>query len=447
MTDSHLIGTGTAGSTAATACAKEGWRVAIVDSLSYGGTCVLRGCDPKKILRRGAEIVDGARLMQGKGIDPGALSIDWPALVERKRGFTEPMSRKIKEGLESAGVTTLHGRASFISPERLDIDGRSFTADRFLIATGARPTPMSFPGSEHMIDSTDFMDLDRLPERILFVGGGFISFEFAHIAARAGCTVTIATHGPRVLKGSDPDLVDLLRSRSSEIGINILTKTSVKRIERTDSGLQVETENAGEVEQQDVDLVVHGAGREPDLDDLNLEAAGVEFTSAGVTVSDDLRSTSNPTVYAAGDASATKGMPLTPVASMEGRIAADNMVKGQREASNYTGIPTAVFTIPELVRVGMLEEEARDQGFDVDVRFSDTSEWFSNYRIAETTAAAKILVDRGTDQILGAHMLGPEYSEVVNLFALAMQLKLTSGELRSLTAAYPSVGSDLASML
>lgn len=449
MTDFDLIviGTGTAGSTAATKCAKEGWRVAIVDSLPYGGTCVLRGCDPKKILRRGAEIIDGARLMNGKGIDPGTLSIDWPALVERKRGFTEPMSRKIEDGLESAGVVTLHGRASFRSRDSLDVDGRRFTAERFLVATGAHPTPMVFPGSEHLIDSTEFMELDRLPERILFVGGGFISFEFAHIAARAGCTVTIATHGPRVLKGFDPDLVDLLRSRSSEIGINIRTNTSINRIERTRSGLQVETETDGQVERHDVDLVVHGAGREPDLDDLNLEAAGVEYTSAGVTVSDDLRSTSTPTVYAAGDAAATKGMPLTPVASMEGSVAADNMVKGQSEAPDYTGIPTAVFTIPELVRLGMLEEEARDLGFDVDVRFSDTSEWFSNYRIGETTAAAKIFVDRGTDQILGAHMLGPEYSEVVHLFALAMQLKLTAGDLRSLTAAYPSVGSDLGSML
>lgn len=449
MTDYDLItiGTGVAGTAASWACAEEGWRVAIVDNLPYGGTCPLRGCDPKKILRRGAEIIDYARLMEGKGIAPGTLSIDWPSLMAHKRGFTEPMSHSIEQGLKDSGIETLHGRASFTGPDQITIGGTTLSASHFLIATGARPKPLPFPGSDLMITSTDFMELEQLPKRIVFVGGGFISFEFAHIAARAGAQTTILTHGSGFLKKFDPDLVELLLSRSRDIGIATRNNTSIREIRAAGAGYQVVTEHEGETQTMEADLVVHGAGREPDLADLNLDVAGINHTAAGVTVTEHLRSVSNPAVYAAGDAAATGGMPLTPVASMEGAVAASNMMNGDLETPDYTGIPTTVFTIPELVRVGLLESEAREQGKTFDVSYSDTSSWFSNYRTGETTAAVKILVDRDTDLVIGAHMLGPEYSELVNVLALAMKLGLTTQQLKTATAAYPSVGTDLSSML
>ncbi|MDQ3479727.1 MAG: FAD-dependent oxidoreductase, partial [Actinomycetota bacterium] len=177
--DLIVIGAGMGGVAAANKCAAQGWQVAIVDALPYGGTCALRGCDPKKILRRGAEIIDSARLMRGKGIDDVDLSINWPDLMKHKHGFTDPVPQSMKDGLTGNGVTTLHGQARFTGPRQLEIDGVSYDADRFLVATGARPRPLDFPGHEHLIDSTDFLDLDALPSRILFVGGGFISFEFA----------------------------------------------------------------------------------------------------------------------------------------------------------------------------------------------------------------------------------------------------------------------------
>lgn len=445
--DLIAIGSGTAGAGAATKCAKAGWKVAIVDSLPYGGTCALRGCDPKKILRRSAEIVDSARLLRGKGIDPAGISIDWPSLMEHKRDFTEPMSRRIESGLRATGVETLRGRASFSGPDRLEIDGRDVTARHVLIGTGARPRPLDIIGSEHAIDSTAFMDLDELPQRILFIGGGFISFEFAHIAARAGAHVTILTHGPRPLRGFDPDLVDILIHRSAELGIDIRMDTSVRAIHPTGTGYRAETGREGHGASLEADLIVHGAGREPDLADLNLDAAGVEHSRAGVTVADHLQSISNPRIYAAGDAADTPGMPLTPVSAIEAGVAASNMLKDGARVPDYTGIPTAVFTIPELARVGLLEHEAHDLGIDVEVRFHDTSGWFSNYRLGESAAATKILVDRATDRVVGAHMLGPEYAEVINIIGLGMKLGLTTGQLKSMTAAYPSVGSDLGHML
>ncbi|MFQ5623044.1 MAG: FAD-dependent oxidoreductase, partial [Paracoccaceae bacterium] len=205
--DLIVIGAGMAGIGAANKCARAGWSVAIVDELPYGGTCALRGCDPKKILRRGAEVIDAARLMRGKGIDPQGLRIDWPALMRHKRGFTDPAPARMEAGLTGNGVTTLHGTARFTGANTLRVGETGYQARKFLVAAGARPRPLGVPGAEHALDNAEFMELDALPARILFVGGGFISFEFAHISARAGSAPVIIDRGPRPLKGFDVDLV------------------------------------------------------------------------------------------------------------------------------------------------------------------------------------------------------------------------------------------------
>jgi glutathione reductase (NADPH) len=450
MTNSYdliVIGAGMAGVSAANKCAAGGWRVAIVDPLPYGGTCALRGCDPKKILRRGAEIIDSARLMRGKGIDDAGLSINWADLIKHKHGFTDPVPRNTEDRLSVNGVDTLHGQARFTGANTVAINGTSYEAAHFLIAAGARPRPLDFPGHEHLVDSTGFLDLPDLPERILFVGGGFISFEFAHIAARAGSTPVILDRGPRPLKAFDPDLVELLISRGADAGIELWRDSTITGIEKSKTGFQISVERSGQPETMEVDLVVHGAGRIPELAGLDLDAAGVEWDEHGVRVAAHLQSTSNPGVYAAGDAANSLGMPLTPVAVFQGKVAASNMLKATTTVPDYAGVPTAVFTIPELTRVGMLEQDARNQGIDVDVRYRDTSGWYSNYRIGETTASTKILIDRSTDRIVGAHLLGPEYAELINFLGLAMKLQLTTRQLKSMTAAYPTVGSDLGSIL
>ncbi len=445
--DLIVIGAGMAGVAAANKCAARGWQVAIVDSLPYGGTCALRGCDPKKILRRGAEIIDSARLMRGKGIDDAGLSISWPDLMMHKHGFTDPVPQSMENTLAGNGVDTLHGHARFLDAQLIEIDDVPYDADHFLIATGARPRPLDFCGHEHLVDSTDFLDLDKLPERILFVGGGFISFEFAHLAARAGASVVIVDRGTRPLKCFDPDLVEILIGRGNDVGVGVRRSTTIVAVDRADLGYRVTLENSGDRETIETDLVVHGAGRVAELSGLGLDAAGVAWGEHGVHVHSHLQSATNPAVWAAGDSADTAGTPLTPVAVSEAKVAASNMLKNTTTSPDYTGIPTAVFTIPELVRVGLLEAEARELGIDLAVRYSDTSGWYSNYRIAETTAAAKILVDQSTDQIVGAHLLGPEYAELVNTLGLAIKLGLTTRQLRSATAAYPTVGSDLGSML
>jgi glutathione reductase (NADPH) len=450
MSDTYdliVIGAGMAGVNAANKCGAAGWRVAIVDELPYGGTCALRGCDPKKILRRGAEIIDAARGLAGRGIDLGGLAVNWADLMGHKRGFTDPVPAGMERGLTGNGVETWHGTARFTGPGALDIDGRSVRATRFLVATGARPRPLDFPGAEHLVNSTAFLHLESLPDRVLFVGGGFVSFEFAHISARAGATATLVNRSDRPLRGFDPDLVEMLVERSDAAGIDVRTRTSIRHIDRGPGGFRVALDQGGTQSTVEVDLVVHGAGRIPELSRLRLDAAGVESGPRGVIVAPHLQSTTNPAVWAAGDSAATPGMPLTPVAVFEGKVAASNMLTGDTAVPDYDGVPTVVYTIPELARVGLLESDASQADIDLDVRFRDTSGWFSNYRIGETTAATKVLIDRRTDTIVGAHLFGPEYGEIINFFALAIKLGLTTRQLKSMTASYPSVGSDLGSML
>ncbi|MEO1168783.1 MAG: NAD(P)/FAD-dependent oxidoreductase [Pseudomonadota bacterium] len=446
--DLIVLGVGMAAVNAANKCAASGWSVAVVDELPYGGTCALRGCDPKKMLRRGAEIIDAARLMNGKGIEPSDLAINWPDLVAFTKTFTGKMPGKIESGLESNGVTTLHGTARFVGEDTIEIEGEGrFKGKHFLIATGAKPRPIDVPGTEFLTDSTEFMQLEILPRRVLFIGGGFISFEFGHIAARTGSEVCIIDRGDRPLKGFDADLVEKLVGHSNEIGVELRRNTALKSIKKDGADFLVTVETDGKMQDLRADLVVHGAGRVPAIDDLDLAAANVKARDKGVAVNAYLQSESNPCVYAAGDAADTQGTPLTPVAVFEGKVAASNMLKGNQTKPDYRDVPSAVFTIPELTRVGMLEDEAKASGHSVRVVENDTGDWYSNLRVGETCAATKIIIDENKDTILGAHLLGPEYGEIINFFSLAMRLGLTTRDLKKMVAAYPSVGSDLGSML
>ncbi len=332
-----------------------------------------------------------------------------------------------------------------MNEKTVEIDGQTRLQGRYiLIATGAEPRPLKMPGADHVIDSTAFMELDDLPRRVLFIGGGYISFEFAHIAVRAGSSVSIIDHGTRPLKGFDPDLVDRLAAHSRQLGIDIRIESALESVGRVGGGYLVRTQSGAEFTG---DLIVHGAGRVPSIDRLDLSAAGIERGEKGISVNAHLQSVSNPAIYAAGDAADTPGPPLTPVAVFEGNVAASNMLKGNHAEPDYRGVPSVVFTIPELARVGMLETEARDAGHDVRVVFKDTGEWFSNFRVGETCAATKVIIDAQTDAILGAHMLGPGYAEMVNYCGLAIRLGLKAGDLKKMVAAYPTVTSDLGSIL
>jgi len=446
--DLIVIGSGTVGSTVASACRSAGWTVAVVDSLPFGGTCALRGCDPKKVLVGAADLLDWSRRMKEKHAVKGDLEIDWPELMRFKRTFTDPVPKHVEQSFEQAGIQCLHGRAKFIDRSAIEIAGEKLEARHFLIATGAKPASLKISGEDYLIDSTRFLELESLPKDIIFVGGGFIAMEFAHVAARAGSRVTVLHRGDRILEGFDPDLVSALADKTAELGVAIHTATSVEAIEKAANGrLTVLAKQHGVSVSFECDLAVHAAGRVPDLDDLALDAAGVATEKRGVTVNDYLQSPSNPAVYAGGDAAASGGLPLTPVAAYDGKLIAANLLHGNHLQAEYHLIPSVVFTLPPLASVGLSEQAARQQGLHFRTNYSETGDWYSSRRVAEKTAAFKVLIEEGTARILGAHLLGLAAEETINLFTLAMRFDIRAEQLKQVLFAYPSHASDMKYML
>jgi glutathione reductase (NADPH) len=444
--DLVVIGTGTAASVAASQCHSAGWRVAVIDHLPFGGTCVLRGCDPKKVLVGVAEAIDHARRMRGKGIGGGEPQVDWRELIAFKRSFTEPVPAMKEKSFAKSGIDAYHGRARFTGPRTVAVAGEALEGRFALIAAGAVPMRLGIPGEEHLATSTDFLEINALPKRIVLVGGGYIAAEFSHIAARAGAKVTVLEFAERMLTPFDPDLVSLLMAKSREIGIDLRTGTRVEAIEQNAGGFTVHADSGSKRESFEADLVVHAAGRVPDLDALDLAAAGVARDKRRLTLNEFLQSTSNPVVYAAGDA-AGSGPPLTPVASHDAKVAATNMLNGNHQKPNYLGVPSVAFTIPPIARVGMLEAEAREQGLRVHVKHEETASWYTARRVAENASGFKLIVEEGSGRILGAHLLGPHADEVVNLFGMAIRHGLTAQDLKSTIFGYPTAASDIGYML
>ncbi len=447
--DLVVLGAGTGAVGVARPCAKAGWKVAIVDCLPYGGTCALRGCDPKKMLVGVTEAIDWSERMRRKGLRGDEMSIDWAEMIAFKRTFTDVVPERLEQGLEKMGVVAVHGTARFTEAGVVQVGDRVLHAKCFHIATGARPMTLGIPGEDLLTTSTEFLELESIPSRIAFVGGGFIAFEFAHIARRAGVSeVTILQRGKRPLVRFDPDLVDLQTERSRKLGINVRCESCVEEVVKDGDEPRVRFSTPPGREESVCDLVVHGAGRVPNLEALNLEVADVDVGPRGIRVNEYLRSVSNPAVFAVGDCADTGAPNLTPVSANEARIAAKNLLAGDDvRRMEYPPIPSVVFTLPPLARVGLLEEEARQQGMDFDVNFQKTGQWYSSMRVGERYSACKTLVENGTGKILGAHLIGPGAEEQINLFTMAMGAGLSANQLKGVIFAYPSYASDLGSMV
>jgi glutathione reductase (NADPH) len=444
--DLIVIGTGEGGTGVATRCAKGGWRVAVIDDEPYGGTCALRGCDPKKVLVGASELVDWHRRMAGNGVS-GETSLDWPALMKFKRTFTAPVPKGREAAFKKLGIDTYHGVGRFSSADEFVADGKELTAKFFVIASGAQPAPLGIAGEEHLKTSTGFLQLDALPNRVAFIGAGYISFEFAHIAARAGVKVAMIGRG-RALKGFDVDLVDRLIERTRSLSVDIKLDCVVEYVAQIGPEYRVKFRGPTGDEFIVTDLVVHGAGRIPKTAELDLKRASIETDERGaVKVNDWLQSVTNPKVYAAGDAAASPGaLPLTPVAAHQGLIIASNLLHGNSKNPDYRGVSSVVFTTPALAGVGLTEQDAKKRGLKVRVKSEDTQTWLSNRRVTETAAMYKTLADEETGRVLGAHLLGPHAEEVVNVFALAIRNSLTVADLTHMIYAYPTSAADIAYM-
>lgn len=445
--DVIVIGTGVAGSDVAWHCREAGMRVAITDHQTYGGTCALRGCVPKRVLAGAAEVVARVHDQQGRGLR-GEVSIDWAQLLAFERSFTDPVPRRKEERFRRAGIHTCRGFARFAGPDRVAIGDDLFSARYIVIATGAHPRPLDVPGADLVTQSDDFFYLETLPERIVFIGGGYISFEFAHVAARAGAKATILQRSGRVLKGFDHDIVDRLVQASREVGIDVQMNMPLLSVEKTAAGLLVRAGREGEEETFEADMVVHGAGRVPAIEGLDLAAGGVETDRRGIRVNEYLQSVSNPAVYVAGDAN-PGGVQLTPVAVRDAHIVVDNILNGNARAADYWVVPSAVFTNPPIASVGLTEEAAKEKGIPYIVHAGDLSERFTNRGINQKHVGYKLLIASDSRRILGAHLIGHHVEEVINIFALAIKHGLTVDDLTldAIPWAYPSNAYDIIHMV
>jgi glutathione reductase (NADPH) len=443
--DLAVIGSGTAAMVAAMRVRGAGRTVAVIDYRPFGGTCALRGCDPKKMLIGGAAALDHARRMRGKGI-VGDSRIEWTDLMAFKRSFTDPVPAKHEAMYADKGIDAYHGRARFTGRNTLDVDGAAIEARYILLAAGAEPVRLGIAGEEHLVTSEKFLELAALPRRIALVGGGYIAAELSHLAARAGAEVTILQRAPRLLTQFDPDCVGWLMEAFARWDIDVRTRAAVEGIEKHGAAFRVHAKAGERPLEIEADLVVHAAGRKPDLAGLDLNAAGVQAESGRLKLNEYLQSTSNASVYAAGDA-AQAGPPLTPVSSHDAKVVAANILRGNHATPDYRGVPSVAFSIPPIAAVEMSEEGARVEGLRFRVHSAKASDWFTARQAAEPVYGYKLLVEEKSERILGAHLVGPQADEVINLFALAVRHGLSAEDLRSTMFAYPTGASDIGYML
>lgn len=439
--DVVILGAGPAGNRVATLCAAAGKRVAIAEALQLGGTCPLRGCNPKKVLVGAAEAIARSAALDGRGIEHGGR-INWPQLMRFKNDFVEPIPDEIENVFLERGIDVFEGKARFAGRTKVEVGEHILFGDKIVIAVGAEPQELPIPGVEKLLLSDQFLDLEELPESVVFVGGGYISFEFAHIAARAGARATIIEALDQVLSGFDQDIVEHLLEATRALGIEVHTHMPVQSIDGENGEIVVRAGYKGEREFP-AKIAVHGAGRVPAIADLRLELADVAYGRNGVQVNDYLQSVSNPHVYAAGDAADTPFM-LTPTADREAEAAARNIIAGENLVKpDLPVVPSCVFTIPPLATVGAAEEQLKQAGVDYDKVFKNTARWFTSEAIGLEHSAIKLLIAKESRKILGAHILGHHAEEMINVFALAMRFGLTAGDLKKMIWAYPSAVYDI----
>lgn len=458
--DLFIIGGGPAGQHLAHECQSAGMSVGITEYRGYGGACGLRGCDPKRVMVGVAEAVDGVDRLADRGLC-GRATVEWGELVDFVGEFVDDKPAKALASLRQAGVTAYTGRARFTGERALRVEGHTeedeepvdpvdVTAERIVVATGQRPRPLDVPGAEFTKTSDDFHGLPELPKRLLFVGGGYIALESAHVAHRCGAEITIVNNDDDPLAIFDTDLAGRLVELTGEMGIEFVMNARATAIERLDGGgFRVTVEGAdGSVQTRETDLVLNTSGRVANFEGLDLPAAGIEASPDGIPVDDHFRSRDNEYVYAIGDCADGNGPPLTPVANTDAAALAEGLIAGKPAEVDYTGLCSAVYCLPELAMVGLTERQARER--DLDVAITAQIDFDDAYHARRTHARAygyKTLVDKETGKLVGAHLLGPRASEVINVFALALRAGLGPEVLHAVPWAYPTWAGDVGKMV
>jgi glutathione reductase (NADPH) len=443
--DVVILGGGNAGMGVTVATREAGLKVAMIEPDLLGGTCPNRGCMPKKVLAAAAHALDEIERAKAHHIAVGKPSLDWAALIDREKAMIRGIPGSLADLMNRRGVEVIRDHGRFAGPNAVAAGGEILETKHIVIATGSKPRQLPFPGAELMITSDDVLSERTLPASVVFVGGGVIALEFSHVYARAGARVTILEMLPRLLTNMDADAVAQLHSETERIGVVVHTGVEIQRIERTGDRLRVIYREGGSERALEADRVVNGAGRIADVDGLDLSAGRVASDRDGIALDAHLRSTSNAAVYACVDAVAASPQ-LSPIATYEGRTVGRNIVDGPEHTPDYASIPACVFTVPALASVGLTQAAAEARGIELRVEVNDIRNWLSGRTYAETAAWAKVLIDRQTDRIIGAHILGHAGEELIHIFALAMKHGITASDIKELIYGFPTFSADIKSL-
>jgi len=441
--DLFVIGAGSGGVRAARVSAGHGARVAIAEEYKVGGTCVIRGCVPKKLLVYGAHFAEDLDDAAMFGWDVPEKRFDWAVLRDNVLAEVSRLEGAYTETLNNHDVTVFTERAELAGPNAVRLaSGKVVTAGTILIATGARPLMPEIEGIEHAISSNEAFHLEVLPKRIVIVGGGYIANEFAGVFHQFGSQVTVVNRTDVLLRGYDQQVVDRLMQISVKKGIDFRFNATFQRIERKEDGtLHLTMTGCDDME---ADAVLFAVGRRPNIEGLGCEAAGVALGERGeIKVGEDNR-TSVPSIYAVGDV--TDRVQLTPVAIREGHAFADSVFGKNPRTIDYNCIPSAVFSHPPLAGVGMTEGQARNRLGSVKVYTSDFRPMKNVLAGRNERSLYKLVVDGETDRIVGIHMIGPDAPEILQAAAIAVKAKLKKSDFDAVVALHPTMAEELVLM-
>lgn len=442
--DLFVIGGGSGGVRAARIAAEYGAKVVVAEEYRMGGTCVIRGCVPKKLMVYASHVHQELKDAAGFGWTIPNATFDWPTFIRAKDKEIARLEAAYATNVEKAGAKIVKTRAVFEDAHTLSLGtGERVTAKHILIATGGAPNHgAAIPGIEHVISSNEVFHLPQQPKRILIQGGGYIALEFACIFAGLGSAVTVVYRGDNILRGFDEDVRKHVRAEMEKAGITILTGCTVTKVDKHGSEFTSHLSNGSSVAS---DQVMFAIGRHPNVANLGLEKAGVAVNpkNGGIVV-DGFSQTSVPHIYAVGDV--TNRVNLTPVAIREGHAFADTVFGKRPVRVDHADIPTAVFTQPEVGTVGLTEAQARAQFTHVDVFKADFRPMKATISGSEVRVLMKLIVDASTDRVVGCHIVGPEAGELVQVIGIAVKMKATKADFDATMAVHPTAAEELVTM-
>lgn len=438
--DLFVIGAGSGGVRASRIATSYGAKVAVAEEYRVGGTCVIRGCVPKKMLVYGSHFAEDLEDASNYGWSIEGMRFDWATLRDHVLKDVDRLNGLYTKTLESNGVERFLERATIAGPNSVKLaSGREITAKYILIAVGGWPAMPDLPGIEHCVTSNEMFHLEQLPKRLVVIGGGYIALEFSGIFKALGSQVTLCNRSETLLRGYDRGIVDRLAQITANRQIDVRLNAPFERVEKAaDGSLLV---HIGAAEPVAADVVLVATGRKPNIEGLGLENAGIALGKGGAIMVDDYNKTNCDSIYAVGDV--TDRVQLTPVAIREGQAFADTVFGGKPSTVDYSCIPSAVFSHPPLASVGLTEDEARSQLDKISVYSSDFRPMKNIFSDRAERGLYRMIVDDATDQVVGLHMIGPEAPEILQAAAIAVKAKLTKADFDATVALHPSMAEEL----